>query len=175
MHHACVISFPHQKSWGILVDTPDRPDPALEPVEPDRVLAVLALLLTGGAVTVAFLTGAAAQPWVRRGAVLGWVVLLAAHAAFLASRREPGARQRGPVVAGVGRGRRAAVGGVRRLRGGRPGRLRRPGRPPVGDAAPAGRHVLLHDRDTGLVEQVSGSFASKPGWEQWQCVYTSPT
>ncbi|GAB1509215.1 hypothetical protein [Actinophytocola sp. KF-1] len=67
----------------------------------DHVLAVLALLLTGGAVTVAFLTGAAERPWVWRGAVLGWLVLLGAHAAFLASRRAPGPRRRGPVVAGA--------------------------------------------------------------------------
>lgn len=138
------------------MDTPDRPDPAQEPVEPDqplaiipvveyepdpaaftyapppppkpagppksvtgaallnltglglgyaylrnRVLAVLAFLLTGGAVTVAFLTGAAERPWVWRGAVLGWLVLLAAHAAFLASRRAPGPRRSGPVIAGL--------------------------------------------------------------------------
>ncbi|MFI7677970.1 hypothetical protein [Actinophytocola sp. NPDC049390] len=144
------------------MDTSDRPDPALEPVEPDQplaiipvveyeqaptfaqygpppmsppppppkpagppksvtgaallnltglglgyaylrnhVLAVLAFLLTGGAVTVAFLTGAADRPWLWRGAVLGWLVLLALHAAFLASRRAPGPRTRGPVLAGV--------------------------------------------------------------------------
>lgn len=67
----------------------------------NHVLAVLTLALTGGAVTVAFLTDAATRPWVWRGAVLGWLVLLAAHAAFLASRREPGPRRRGPAVAGV--------------------------------------------------------------------------
>ncbi len=67
----------------------------------NRVLAVLVLLLTGGAVTVAFLTDAADRPWVWRGAVLGWLVLLALHAAFLASRRAPGPRRRGPIVAGA--------------------------------------------------------------------------
>ncbi|MBB4907467.1 tetratricopeptide repeat protein [Actinophytocola algeriensis] len=67
----------------------------------NHVLLAVALVVTAGIVTVAFLTDAAAQPWVWRGAVLGWVVLVAAHAALLASRREPGARQRGPVVAGV--------------------------------------------------------------------------
>lgn len=67
----------------------------------NRVLLVVALLVTAGIVTLAFVTDAAARPWVWRGAVLGWVVLLAAHAAFLASRRAPGARQRTPVIAGL--------------------------------------------------------------------------
>lgn len=67
----------------------------------NRLLLAAALVGTAAMVTVAFLTGAAAQPWVWRGAALGWVVLLAAHAAFLASRRAPGPRQRKPVVAGL--------------------------------------------------------------------------
>lgn len=137
------------------MDTSDRPDPALEPVEPDqplavipvvayeavppvisytpppekpagppksvlaaallnltglglgyvylryRVLAVVALVLTAGIVTLGFVTDAADRPWVWRGAVLGWVLLLFGHAAFLASRRAPGPHGRGPVVAGL--------------------------------------------------------------------------
>jgi hypothetical protein len=66
-----------------------------------RVLAAIALVLTAGIVTLGFVTDAADRPWVWRGAVLGWVLLLFGHAAFLASRRAPGPHGRGPVVAGL--------------------------------------------------------------------------
>ena len=67
----------------------------------NHVLLAVTLVLTAGMVTVAFLTDAATQPWAWRGGVLGWLVLLAAHAAFLASRRAPGPHQRKPVLAGA--------------------------------------------------------------------------
>ncbi len=67
----------------------------------DRVLFVVALALTSGMVTVAFLTGAAQQPWLWRGVILGWLVLLASHALLLARRREPGPRRVGPIIVGA--------------------------------------------------------------------------
>lgn len=67
----------------------------------NRVLFAVTLVLTGGLVTVAFLTGAAAQPWLWRGVFLCWLAGFGLHAAFLASLRAPGAAQRKPVLAGV--------------------------------------------------------------------------
>ena len=64
-------------------------------------LVVVALVGSAGLVTTAFMTDAAARPWLWRGVAGGWLVVLAAHAAFLASRRAPGAVRRVPVLAGV--------------------------------------------------------------------------
>jgi hypothetical protein len=66
-----------------------------------RVLLAVTLVLTAALVTLGFVTGAAAQPWLWRGVFLGWVAGLGLHAAYLASRRAPGAPQRKPVLAGV--------------------------------------------------------------------------
>jgi outer membrane protein assembly factor BamD (BamD/ComL family) len=66
-----------------------------------RVSFVVTLVLTAGLVTVAFLSGAAAQPWLWRGVVVCWLAGLGLHAAFLASRRAPGAAHRKPILAGV--------------------------------------------------------------------------
>jgi TolA-binding protein len=67
----------------------------------NRGLLIVALVVTAAMVTVGFLSDAATQPWVWRGVALGWLVVLGAHAAFLASRRAPGAAQRKPVLAGA--------------------------------------------------------------------------
>jgi tetratricopeptide (TPR) repeat protein len=67
----------------------------------NRGLLVVALVGTVALVTAALLTDAAARPWLWRGLMLSWLVALGAHAALLASRREPGAAQRTPVLAGV--------------------------------------------------------------------------
>ncbi|MGB3440435.1 MAG: hypothetical protein WBA97_16940, partial [Actinophytocola sp.] len=56
----------------------------------NRVLLIGTLVVTAGMITVAFLTDAATQPGLWRAAALAWLVLPAAHAAFLASRRAPG-------------------------------------------------------------------------------------
>lgn len=67
----------------------------------NRVLLVVALVITAGLVTIGFLTDAATQPWVWRGVTLGWLAILALHAAFLARRRQPGPRKPLPIVAGA--------------------------------------------------------------------------
>lgn len=67
----------------------------------NRILLVIALVVTAGLVTVGFLADAATQPWLWRGVTLGWLVLLALHAAFLARRRQPGPRKPAPIIAGV--------------------------------------------------------------------------
>lgn len=67
----------------------------------NRVFLVIALVGTAALITIGFVAHAAQQPWVWRGVALGWLVILALHAAFLAGRRAPGASHRKPVIAGV--------------------------------------------------------------------------
>ncbi|HEX6352798.1 outer membrane protein assembly factor BamD [Actinophytocola sp.] len=67
----------------------------------NRGLLVATPVFTAALVTFAFLSPAAAQPWLWRGVIVGWLVVLGLHAAFLASRRAPGASQRTPVLAGA--------------------------------------------------------------------------
>jgi TolA-binding protein len=67
----------------------------------NRALLVIALVGTAALITIGFATDAATQPWVWRSVALGWVAVLSAHAAFLASRRAPGAAQRKPVLTGI--------------------------------------------------------------------------
>lgn len=67
----------------------------------NRALLVVALVGTAALITIGFLADAATQPWVWRGVALAWLAALSAHAAFLASRRAPGAAQRKPVLTGL--------------------------------------------------------------------------
>jgi TolA-binding protein len=61
----------------------------------------VALVVTVGLVTVAFVVDAAGNPWLWRGIAAGWLAIIAVHTARLARRQRAASPQRGPVIAGV--------------------------------------------------------------------------